>query len=161
MFKFLLSIGPNSSLLGQTNAQSERSSSSSSRQPSASASSISSTANALNKKRGTEKTVFIFDASKVSYETLAKTFFEIHDPTQTNGQGPDIGSQYLSAVFVNNKEEREITNRLIKILESKGLKVATKVLNKTDFYTAEEYHQDHYERKGGTPYCHTRVKRFD
>jgi len=103
----------------------------------------------------------VYDPSKVSYETLAKTFFEIHDPTQTNGQGPDIGSQYLSAVFVNNKKERAITHKLMKILESKGLKVATKVLNKTPFYTAEEYHQDHYERKGGTPYCHTRVKRFD
>jgi len=103
----------------------------------------------------------VYDPSKVSYETLAKTFFEIHDPTQINGQGPDIGSQYLSAVFVNNKKERAITNKLMKILESKGLKVATKVLNKTPFYTAEEYHQDHYERKGGTPYCHTRVKRFD
>ncbi len=102
----------------------------------------------------------VYDPSKVSYEILAKTFFEIHDPTQTDGQGPDIGSQYLSAVFVNNEEEREITNKLIKILESKGLKVATKVLEKTPFYTAEEYHQDHYERKGGTPYCHTRVKRF-
>ena len=102
----------------------------------------------------------LYDPSKVSYETLAKTFFEIHDPTQTNGQGPDIGSQYLSAVFVNNNEERDITNKLIKVLESKGLKVATKVLSKTTFYTAEGYHQDHYERKGGTPYCHTRVKRF-
>jgi len=102
----------------------------------------------------------VYDPAKVSYETLAKMFFEIHDPTQTNGQGPDIGSQYLSAVFVNSKEEREITNKLIKILGSKGLKVATKVLDKTPFYTAEEYHQDHYERKGGTPYCHTRVKRF-
>jgi len=102
----------------------------------------------------------LYDPSKVSYETLAKTFFEIHDPTQTNGQGPDIGSQYLSAVFVNNNEERKITDKLIKVLESKGLKVATKVLSKTTFYTAEGYHQDHYERKGGTPYCHTRVKRF-
>jgi len=102
----------------------------------------------------------VYDPAKVSYTTLAKTFFEIHDPTQTNGQGPDIGSQYLSAVFVNNKEERKIINKLIKILESKGLKVATKILKKTPFYTAEEYHQDHYERKGGTPYCHTRVKRF-
>ncbi len=102
----------------------------------------------------------LYDPLKVSYEILAKTFFEIHDPTQIDGQGPDIGSQYLSAVFVNNEEEREITNKLIKILESKGLNVATKVLEKTPFYTAEEYHQDHYERKGGTPYCHTRVKRF-
>jgi peptide methionine sulfoxide reductase msrA/msrB len=103
----------------------------------------------------------LYDPIKVSYETLAKIFFEIHDPTQINGQGPDIGKQYLSAVFVNNKEERDVANRLINILENKGLKVATKVLNVTDFYTAEEYHQDHYERKGGTPYCHTRVKRFD
>ena len=103
----------------------------------------------------------VYDPVKVSYETLAKTFFEIHDPTQTNGQGPDIGSQYLSAVFVNNKKEKEIINKLVNILESKGLKVTTRVLNKTDFYIAEEYHQDHYERKGGTPYCHIRVNRFN
>jgi len=103
----------------------------------------------------------LYDPSKVSYEKLAKTFFEIHDPTQTDGQGPDIGSQYLSAVFVNNKEEKAIINKLIKILESKGLKIATQVLGKTPFYSAEKSHQDYYERKGGTPYCHRRVKRFD
>lgn len=103
----------------------------------------------------------LYDPSKVSYETLAKTFFEIHDPEQTDGQGPDRGSQYLSAVFVSNGEERDIINKLIKILESKGLKVATKVLPKTPFYAAEAYHQDHYKSKGGTPYCHRRVKRFD
>ena len=103
----------------------------------------------------------LYDPSKVSYETLAKTFFEIHDPTQADGQGPDIGSQYLSAVFVNNKEERAVINKLIKILESKGLKIVTQVLDKTPFYSAEESHQDYYDRKGGTPYCHRRVKRFD
>ena len=103
----------------------------------------------------------IYDPSKVSYETLAKTFFEIHDPTQKNGQGPDIGSQYLSAVFVNDSNERRTVNKLIKILESKGLKIATKVLDKVPFYSAEAYHQNHYVRKGGKPYCHRRVKRFD
>ncbi len=103
----------------------------------------------------------LYDPQKVSYETLVKTFFEIHDPTQADGQGPDIGSQYLSAVFVNNKEERAVVNKLIKILESKGFKIATQVLDKTPFYSAEEYHQDYYVRKGGTPYCHRRVKRFD
>jgi len=103
----------------------------------------------------------VYDSQKVSYETLVKTFFEIHDPTQADGQGPDIGSQYLSAVFVNNKEERDVVNKLIKILESKGFKIATQVLDKTPFYSAEEYHQDYYVRKGGTPYCHRRVKRFD
>ncbi len=103
----------------------------------------------------------LYAPQKVSYETLVKTFFEIHDPTQVDGQGPDMGSQYLSAVFVNNKEERAVVNRLIKILESKGFKIATQVLDKTPFYSAEEYHQDYYDRKGGTPYCHRRVKRFD
>jgi len=103
----------------------------------------------------------LYDPSKVSYEKLAKTFFEIHDPTQADGQGPDIGSQYLSAVFVNNKEERAVINKLIKILESKGLKIATQILDKTPFYSAEKSHQDYYDRKGGTPYCHRRVKRFD
>jgi peptide methionine sulfoxide reductase msrA/msrB len=102
----------------------------------------------------------VYDPSKVSYETLAKTFFEIHDPTQVDGQGPDIGSQYLSAVFVNDQEERRTIEKLIAILEDKGLKIATKVLPKTPFYSAEAYHQDYYERKGSQPYCHRRVKRF-
>lgn len=102
----------------------------------------------------------LYDPSRVSYETLAKTFFEIHDPTQTDGQGPDIGSQYLSAIFVNSKEERETIARLIKVLEKKGLKVATKTMPSTAFYKAEAHHQNYYERKGSKPYCHRRVKRF-
>ena len=116
----------------------------------------------VRKKTGHLETVeVIYDPTKVSYETLAKTFFEIHDPTQKNGQGPDLGSQYLSAVFVSNNNERKTINKLIKILEAKGLKIATKVLDKAPFYSAEEYHQNHYERKGGKPYCHRRIKRFD
>jgi peptide methionine sulfoxide reductase msrA/msrB len=102
----------------------------------------------------------VYDPSKVSYETLAKTFFEIHDPTQTDGQGPDIGSQYLSAVFVSNIEERKIVEKLIKLLENKGFKIATAVRETAPFYSAEAYHQDYYERKGTKPYCHRRVKRF-
>jgi len=103
----------------------------------------------------------LYDPSQVSFETLAKTFFEIHDPTQTDGQGPDIGSQYLSAVFVNSDKERRVVNRLIGLLEKKGYKIATKVLDASTFYEAEGYHQDYYERKGTMPYCHRRVKRFD
>jgi len=102
----------------------------------------------------------VYDPAKVSYESLAKTFFEIHDPTQEDGQGPDIGSQYISAIFVRNTEERETIERLIKVLESKGFKIATKIRAKAPFYSAEAYHQDYYERKGSTPYCHRRVKRF-
>ena len=115
----------------------------------------------IRKKTGHLETVeVIYDSTKVNYETLAKAFFEIHDPTQTNGQGPDIGSQYLSAIFVNNDEEQKIINKLITILEEKGLKVATKILAKSEFYKAEDYHQDHYEKKGSKPYCHAYVKRF-
>ena len=102
----------------------------------------------------------LYDPSIVSYETLAKTFFEIHDPTQTNGQGPDIGSQYLSAIFVSNPKEKKTIQKLIQTLENSGLKIATKIRPKAPFYSAEEYHQNHYQRKGGTPYCHSRVKRF-
>lgn len=115
----------------------------------------------IGKDTGHLETVeVVYDPSKVSYETLAKTFFEIHDPTQADGQGPDIGSQYLSAAFVNNEQERETIEKLIDILEKKGYKIATKVKPAKLFYRAEAYHQDYYERKGSTPYCHRRVKRF-
>lgn len=103
----------------------------------------------------------IYDPAQVSFETLAKTFFEIHDPTQADGQGPDIGTQYLSAVFVNSDKERQTVNRLIGLLEKKGYKIATKVRDASPFYEAETYHQDYYKRKGSSPYCHRRVKRFD
>ena len=102
-----------------------------------------------------------YDPKKVSYESLAKLFFEIHDPTQANGQGPDIGSQYLSAVFVSNKSERKTIKKLIGILSSQGLKIATKVKDIKPFYKAENYHQDYYQRKGSQPYCHAYVKRFE
>jgi len=115
----------------------------------------------VRKNTGHLETVeVLYDPSKVSYETLAKTFFEIHDPTQADGQGPDIGSQYLSAVFVNSKEERETIEKLIAMLEKKGYKIATKILPAAPFYPAEAYHQNYYDRKGSRPYCHTRVKRF-
>jgi peptide methionine sulfoxide reductase msrA/msrB len=102
----------------------------------------------------------IYDKSKISYEQIAKTFFEIHDPTQTNGQGPDIGEQYLSAVFVQDDKEREVIENLISKLEANGYRVATKIIKKSDFYPADESHQDYYEKKGSEPYCHGYIKRF-
>lgn len=102
----------------------------------------------------------IYDKSKISYEEIAKTFFEIHDPTQTNGQGPDIGERYLSAVFVQNDKEKEVIEALIHKLEANGYKVATKIMKKSDFYPADESHQNYYDKKGATPYCHGYTKRF-
>ena len=101
-----------------------------------------------------------YDVDKVSYENLAKFFFEIHDPTQANGQGPDIGEQYLSAIFFNNKEEKMTAHKLIDILKDKGYQVVTKVLPASTFWKAEEYHQNYYDKNKKKPYCHMYTKRF-
>lgn len=102
-----------------------------------------------------------YDPSKTDYETLAKLFFEIHDPTQTDGQGPDIGPQYRSAVFYADENQKQTMQKLIRQLEQKGYRIATRLLPLETFWPAEAYHQDYYERKGTQPYCHMRVKRFD
>lgn len=107
-----------------------------------------------------ETVLVVFDPSKTSYEELAKVFFETHDPTQTDGQGPDLGSQYRSAIFYRNEDQHKTANALIQTLKSKGLKVATEVTKAGPFYTAEKYHQDYYTHTGGTPYCHKYTKRF-
>lgn len=101
-----------------------------------------------------------FDPSKVSFETLAKLFFEIHDPTQENGQGPDIGDQYRSEIFYTSPEQRSTAQKLIAELRSKGYEVATELAPAGRFWPAEAYHQDYYERKGTRPYCHGYTKRF-
>ena len=103
----------------------------------------------------------LYDPEKTNFETLAKLFFEIHDPTQTNGQGPDIGEQYLSVVFYENQTQQDITGDLIGQLEAQGLDVATSLRPAAAFWPAEDYHQDYYDKKGTLPYCHAYVKRFD
>jgi len=103
----------------------------------------------------------LFDRDQVDYETLARLFFEIHDPTQADGQGPDIGEQYRSAVFYESEEQKQTAERLIEVLKGKGLGVVTEVRRAGRFWPAEDYHQDYYARTGKTPYCHTRVKRFE
>lgn len=97
-----------------------------------------------------------YDTTKVNYENLVKLFFEIHDPTQIDGQGPDIGSQYLSTIFYENDAE----NKIIDILKTKGYEIITKVLPADTFWKAEEYHQDYYDKKKQQPYCHIYKKKF-
>ncbi|MBN1198205.1 MAG: bifunctional methionine sulfoxide reductase B/A protein [Bacteroidales bacterium] len=101
-----------------------------------------------------------FDPSRISFEDLAKLFFEIHDPTQWNHQGPDWGEQYRSAVFYRNEEQKQTAENLIGILKEKGYKVVTEVKPFATFWKAENYHQDYYDHKGSTPYCHGYTKRF-
>jgi peptide methionine sulfoxide reductase msrA/msrB len=95
-----------------------------------------------------------YDPAQVSYETLCKLFFETHDFTQKDGQGPDIGSQYLSRVFCQDEDERRTVGALIQQLKEMGYSVATEILGSAKFWPAEEYHRQYYERQGKTPYCH-------
>ena len=82
------------------------------------------------------------------------------DISQRNGQGPDIGPQYRSAVFFQNEAQRETSQKLKDLLIEKGYDVATEILPAAEFYSAENYHQDYYDNKGGTPYCHAPRKLF-
>lgn len=102
----------------------------------------------------------VFDPAKTNYETLARQFFEIHDPTHVDHQGPDVGEQYRSEVFYTTTEQKEIAEKLIDLLKAKGLEVATHVTPATTFWPAEDYHQNYYTRKGTLPYCHGYTKRF-
>lgn len=102
----------------------------------------------------------VFDPDVVDYKTLAKLFFEIHDPTQGMRQGPDIGNQYRSAVFYLTEKQRLIAQELIQHLQRRGLKVTTELSPATIFYPAEDYHQNYYDKTGKSPYCHQRVLRF-
>jgi peptide methionine sulfoxide reductase msrA/msrB len=101
-----------------------------------------------------------FDPAVTSFETLARLFFEIHDPTQYNRQGPDIGDQYRSEIFYTNENQKIVAEKLINLLKQKGFKVETEVTKATEYYKAEDYHQQYYEHKGTEPYCHGFVKRF-
>jgi peptide methionine sulfoxide reductase msrA/msrB len=102
----------------------------------------------------------IFDPQQTTYEDLAKLFFEIHDPTQINRQGPDIGKQYRSEIFYLDDEQKKTGEKLINILKDKGFKVATKLTKASTFWRGEDYHQDYYAKNGEMPYCHIYTKRF-
>ena len=102
----------------------------------------------------------VFDLSKTTYEEVAKLFFEIHDPTQWNHQGPDRGEQYRSVVFYRNEDQKKTTEKLISQLKAKGYSVVTEVKPAKTFWKAEDYHQDYYNHKGSEPYCHGFVQRF-
>ncbi len=102
-----------------------------------------------------------YDPKVTTYEAMAKLFFNIHDPSQTDGQGPDIGEQYMSVVFYMNDAQKQTANTLINTLKGKGIKVATTLKPATTFWVAEKYHQHHYDHEGSTPYCHHFQDKFN
>lgn len=101
-----------------------------------------------------------YDPRVVSYEELAKLFFEIHDPTQKNRQGPDVGTQYRSAVFFKTEEQRQTAQMLVQQLADLGYDVTTEVLPAGRFYEAEDYHQDYLDKHPSRYSCHARTERF-
>lgn len=101
-----------------------------------------------------------FNPSLTNEETLTKLFFEIHDPTQAMRQGPDVGSQYRSALFYLTEKQKEVAEKLVAELKKKGWNIMTEIQPASIFYPAEEYHQHYYDKTGKAPYCHHRVKRF-
>jgi peptide methionine sulfoxide reductase msrA/msrB len=102
----------------------------------------------------------VYDPLKINYEKLTQYFFEIHDPTQTDGQGPDLGGQYLSVIFYYDEEQKNIAFKLMNELEKMGFRIATKLLPVSPFWRAEVYHQDYYTKTGKRPYCHQYEKKF-
>ena len=97
-----------------------------------------------------------FDPAKVGFETLVEAFFNLHDPTQLNRQGPDWGTQYRSAIFYHSPEQEATAKRIIEKLaaEQKFKKpIVTQVVPAQTFWKAEEYHQKYLEKRGAVS-CH-------
>lgn len=105
-------------------------------------------------KTGHAETVFIeFDENIVSYDELLDIFWKIHDPTQKNRQGLDVGSQYRSVIFYYNEKQRSEAEKLKRKLEkSEKYKkpIVTEIVAASEFYPAEEYHQNYFEKHGAT-----------
>ena len=92
-----------------------------------------------------------YNPNEVSFEKLLDTFFELHDPTTLNRQGPDIGTQYRSAAYFSNINEKEIIGSKINALNESGKfksRIVTEIEKLSDFYNAEDYHQDYYKKRG-------------
>ena len=100
-----------------------------------------------------------FDPEVISYRELLEVFFAVHDPTTEDRQGPDVGSQYRSAVFYHSDEQRETAEALVEEFEREGVydRIVTEIEPLETFYEAEEYHQDYYEKNPNQPYCAVQI----
>ncbi|WP_312908762.1 peptide-methionine (S)-S-oxide reductase MsrA [Natronosalvus caseinilyticus] len=97
-----------------------------------------------------------YDPDVIGYDEILEVFFTVHDPTQVNRQGPDVGTQYRSAIFTHDDEQRELATAFIEELEAEGVyddEIATEVESLEAFYEAEAYHQDYFEKNPTDAYC--------
>jgi methionine-S-sulfoxide reductase len=96
-----------------------------------------------------------FDPSVVSYDQLLEVFWAMHDPTQVDRQGPDVGDQYRSAIFTHSDEQRQAAEASRDRAQSRlGRPIATEITAAGPFWPAEDYHQRYYDKNGHEPYCH-------
>ena len=89
----------------------------------------------------------------VSYDELLDVFFKIHDPTQLNRQGNDIGTQYRSVILYTDETQKQQALKKIEELKNKGINIVTEIKRLEVFYKAEEYHQNYFEKNPTNPYC--------
>jgi peptide-methionine (S)-S-oxide reductase len=92
-----------------------------------------------------------YDPAQISYEEILRVFFEIHDPTTLNRQGPDFGKQYRSVIFFHNAEQERAAQKMKEELDRAGRfarKIVTQIVPASDFWRAEEYHQRYFEKQG-------------
>lgn len=97
-----------------------------------------------------------YNPDKVSFEELLQVFWGTHDPTTLNRQGADVGTQYRSAIFYHNDEQKELAEMWKEKLNSNGVfdkPIVTEITKIGDFYTAENYHQNYYDNNSNQPYC--------
>ncbi len=94
-----------------------------------------------------------FDPSRIAYSDLLEVFFATHDPAAVNRQGSDIGEQYRSLILYASEEQRQKAQEYISLLKQKGVNVATQLKPLEEFYEAEEYHKQYYEKNSNKPYC--------
>lgn len=101
----------------------------------------------------------VYDPDAVSYRELLEVFFAVHDPTTRDRQGPDVGSQYRSAVFYHDEAQREAVEEVIDELEEERVYdgIVTELSPAEKFYEAEEYHQNYYEENPQQPYCRVHI----
>jgi peptide-methionine (S)-S-oxide reductase len=97
-----------------------------------------------------------FDPAVISYRDLLGVFFTLHDPTTLNQQGGDVGTQYRSAIFYHDDEQRRVAEEIVRELEAEHVfddPIVTEIVPLPAFYPAEEYHKEYYRRNPNQPYC--------
>lgn len=100
-----------------------------------------------------------FDPKETDYEKLLDIFWMAHHPSQADGQGNDIGTQYHAVIFYHNTKQKELAEKSKEETNKKlGVQVATIIQPAKEFYPAEEYHQRYLQKRGGVGYCHINVK---